>query len=181
MKKNATTLVILLIIIFLFTGCSKTLARADGIEVKQKEVDTYINFLIKSQDTTGEIASDEEKLNDLKVSIIDMLIVIKLLEKYAEENNIIVTNLRTRQCNCNAASSCTISGWSSEGANLPRYPPIFNFLFMSSSIATSSNSSPAAILFTASSALIFVSTSICLIYKYSSFFSVKQTWGMCFT
>ena len=92
MKKNTTTLVILLIIIFLFTGCSKTLARADGIEVKQKEVDTYINFLIKSQDTTGEIASNEEKLNDLKVSIIDMLIVIKLLEKYAEENNIIVTN-----------------------------------------------------------------------------------------
>ena len=90
MKKNTTTLVILLIIIFLFTGCSKTLARADGIEVKQKEVDTYIDF-IKSQDTTGEVASDEGKLNDLKASIIDSLIVIKLLEKYAEENNIIVT------------------------------------------------------------------------------------------
>ncbi len=91
MKRSIATLVILLIIISLFAGCSKTVARADGIEIKQKEVDTYINF-IKKQDTTGEITSDEETFNNLKANIIDSLIVIKLLEKHAAENNITVTD-----------------------------------------------------------------------------------------
>ena len=63
----------------------------DGIEIKQKEVDAYMNS-IKSQDTSGEITSDEEKLNALEADIIDSLIIIKLLEKYAEENNITVTD-----------------------------------------------------------------------------------------
>jgi len=63
----------------------------DGIEIKQKEVDVYMNS-IKSQDTSGEITSDEEKLNALEADIIDSLIMIKLLEKYAEENNITVTD-----------------------------------------------------------------------------------------
>ena len=63
----------------------------DGIEIKQKEVDAYMNS-IKSQDTSGEITSDEEKLNAFEADIIDSLIIIKLLEKYAEENNITVTD-----------------------------------------------------------------------------------------
>lgn len=63
----------------------------DGIEIKQKEVDAYMNS-IKSQDTSGEITSDEEELNALEADIIDSLIIIKLLEKYAEENNITVTD-----------------------------------------------------------------------------------------
>lgn len=91
MKRSITTLVILLIIIFLSAGCSKTVASADGIEIKQEEVDTYIGF-IKSQDTSGEVTLDEEQLNDLQVSIIDSLIVTRLLEKYAEENNITLTD-----------------------------------------------------------------------------------------
>jgi len=72
-------------------GCSKTVALVDGMEIKQKEVDVYVNF-IKNQDTSGELALDEEKLNILEANIIDSLIVIKLLEKYAEENNITVAD-----------------------------------------------------------------------------------------
>ncbi len=96
MKRTIVCVLILSVIIFLFFGCSKTLARVDGMDIKEKEVDIYINFL-KNQDTSGEIASDEEKLNTLKASIIDSLIVIKLLEKYAEENNITVTDEEVNQ------------------------------------------------------------------------------------
>ncbi|MBU2562817.1 MAG: peptidylprolyl isomerase [Actinobacteria bacterium] len=93
MKRSVICIVVLLIFVFvfLFTGCSKTVAKVDGIEIKQKEVDVYMNS-IKSQDTSGEITSDEEKLNALEADIIDSLIMIKLLEKYAEENNITVTD-----------------------------------------------------------------------------------------
>lgn len=91
MKKGVIYIVILLILVFLFAGCSKTVARAGGIEVKQKEVDTYIDFL-KSQDTSGELPTDEEGLKALEANIIDSLIVIKLLEKHAEENDITVTD-----------------------------------------------------------------------------------------
>lgn len=84
-------MLLIFVFVFLFTGCSKTVAKVDGIEIKQKEVDAYMNS-IKSQDTSGEITSDEEKLNALEADIIDSLIIIKLLEKYAEENNITVTD-----------------------------------------------------------------------------------------
>lgn len=84
-------MLLIFVFVFLFTGCSKTVAKVDGIEIKQKEVDAYMNS-IKSQDTSGEITSDEEKLNALEVDIIDSLIIIKLLEKYAEKNNITVTD-----------------------------------------------------------------------------------------
>ncbi|MBC8388413.1 MAG: peptidylprolyl isomerase [Actinobacteria bacterium] len=91
MKRVIICVIMLLIFVFLFAGCSKTVAKVDGIEIKQKEVDAYMNS-IKSQDTSGEITSDEEKLNALEADIIDSLIIIKLLEKYAEENNITVTD-----------------------------------------------------------------------------------------
>ena len=93
MKRSVICIVVLLIFVFvfLFAGCSKTVAKVDGIEIKQKEVDAYMNS-IKSQDTSGEITSDEEELNALEADIIDSLIIIKLLEKYAEENNITVTD-----------------------------------------------------------------------------------------
>ena len=70
---------------------SKTVAKVDGIEVKQKEVDIYMNFL-KSQDTSGELPTDEEELKSLEANIIDLFIVRKLLERYAKENNIAVTD-----------------------------------------------------------------------------------------
>jgi parvulin-like peptidyl-prolyl isomerase len=91
LKRGIICIIVLLIFVFLFAGCSKTVARADGIEIKQKEVDIYMNFL-KSQDTSGELTTDEEELKNLEANRIDSLIVIRLLEKYAEQNNIAVTD-----------------------------------------------------------------------------------------
>ncbi len=93
MKKGIIFVFILIISIsiLLFTGCSKTLARVDGIDIKQNEVDVYMNF-IESQSTDGESTKSEEELKTLEVNIIDSLIVIKLLGKYAEENNITVSS-----------------------------------------------------------------------------------------
>ncbi len=78
-------------LVYFFVFYNKTVAAADGIEVKQKEVDVYMNFL-KAQDTDGELPTDEEGLKSLEANIIDSLIVMKLLENYAEENDITVTS-----------------------------------------------------------------------------------------
>lgn len=93
MKRSVICIIMLFIFVFvfLFAGCSKTVVRVDGIEIKQKEVDTYINFY-KKQSTSSELTGDEEELKTLEASIIDSLIVTKLLEKYAEENNITVSS-----------------------------------------------------------------------------------------
>ncbi|MQY75097.1 MAG: hypothetical protein GH148_06180 [Clostridia bacterium] len=93
MKRSVICIIMLFIFIFvfLFAGCSKTVVRVDGIEIKQKEVDTYINFY-KKQSTSSELTGDEEEIKTLEASIIDSLIVTKLLEKYAEENNITVSS-----------------------------------------------------------------------------------------
>lgn len=93
MKRSVICIIMLFIFVFvfLFAGCSKTVARVDGIEIKQKEVDTYINFY-KKQSTSSELTGDEEELKTLEVNIVDSLIVTKLLEKYAEENNITVSS-----------------------------------------------------------------------------------------
>ncbi len=77
-------------IILLITGCSSIVAKADGIEIAQKEVDRYINFL-KNQEDGAEVPETEDELKQLEINIIDSLIVLKLVEKYAEENNIAVT------------------------------------------------------------------------------------------
>jgi len=93
LKKSVVFILILIISvsILLYTGCSKTLARVDGIEIKQKEVDIYMNF-VNNQGQGGELAESEEELKTLEGNIIDSLIVIKLLEKYAEEDNITVSS-----------------------------------------------------------------------------------------
>lgn len=93
MKKSIIFIFILLISIFtlLFTGCNKTLARVDGIEIKQNEVDVYMNFIMNQNEDLA-LTESEEDLNVLEVNIIDSLIVIKLLERYAEENNITVSS-----------------------------------------------------------------------------------------
>lgn len=93
MKRSVICIIMLLIFVFvfLFAGCSKTAAKVDGIEIKQNEVDTYINF-IKEQSADGQLAQNEEELKTLEANIIDILIVTKLLEKYAEENNITVSS-----------------------------------------------------------------------------------------
>ncbi|MDD3818482.1 MAG: peptidylprolyl isomerase [Actinomycetota bacterium] len=96
MKRFVTIVAILLAVIFLSVSCSKTVASVDGIKIKQSEVDEYVD-IAKSADTSGELASNEESLNNLKVNIIDSLIVTKLLEKYAEENNITVTDEEAKE------------------------------------------------------------------------------------
>ena len=82
-------MLLIFVFVFLFAGCSKTVAKVDGIEIKQKEVDTYINFY-KKQSTDGELTQNEDELKTLEAYIIDIIIVTRLLEKYAEENNIAV-------------------------------------------------------------------------------------------
>jgi len=98
LKRNVILIIVFSVVllvsaalIYFFVFYSKTVATADGIKVKQNEVDIYMNF-IKSQGTDGELAENEEELKTLEVNIIDSLIVIKLLEKYAEENNITVSS-----------------------------------------------------------------------------------------
>jgi len=96
LKRNVICIIMLLIFVFLSAGCSKVVARADGIEVKQNEVDVYMDFL-KNQDTSGELPTDGEGLKTVEAKIIDSLIVTRLLEKYAEENNIAVTDEEVNQ------------------------------------------------------------------------------------
>jgi parvulin-like peptidyl-prolyl isomerase len=86
----------LLAVVFLFVSCSKTVASADGIKITQKEVDDYVDFM-KSMDTSGEMALDEESLNYLQANVIDLLIITRLLERYAEENNITVTDEEVKE------------------------------------------------------------------------------------
>lgn len=86
----SVVLLVSAVLIYLFVFYDKTVATVDGIEVRQKEVDAYMNF-VNSQSQDGESAQSEEELKTLEVNIIDSLIVIKLLEKYAEENNIAIS------------------------------------------------------------------------------------------
>lgn len=87
----SVVLVVSAALIYFFVFYNKTVAMVDGMEVKQKEVDVYMNF-IKGQGMDGELTGSEEELKALEVNIIDSLIVIKLLEKYAEENDITVSS-----------------------------------------------------------------------------------------
>jgi parvulin-like peptidyl-prolyl isomerase len=74
----------------LISGCSSTVATVNGIEVKQSEVDAYINFILV-QDPEGTADLSEVEMTELESNIIDSLLVVKLLEQYAEENSIVVT------------------------------------------------------------------------------------------
>lgn len=72
------------------SGCSATVATVNGIAIKQSEVDAYISFILV-QDPEGTANLSEEEMADLEVNIIDSLLVVKLLEQYAEENGIAAT------------------------------------------------------------------------------------------
>ncbi|MCK5567900.1 MAG: peptidylprolyl isomerase, partial [Actinomycetia bacterium] len=76
--------------IVFISGCSATVATVNGVAVKQSEVEAYINFIMV-QDPEGTTDLSEEEINDLEVNIIDSLLVVKLLEQYAEENGIAAT------------------------------------------------------------------------------------------
>lgn len=82
-----TTLALSIVFI---SGCSATVATVNGVAVKQSEVDAYINFILV-QDPEGTADLSEEEINDLEANIIDSLLVVKLLEQYAEENSITAT------------------------------------------------------------------------------------------
>lgn len=87
--KFVIVLLVLSIVIF-SSGCSKTLATVDGISIRQSEVRPYLDFL-KKQDPES-FPQDEETIKALQIQIVDSLIVIRLLEKYANENNIVVSD-----------------------------------------------------------------------------------------
>ncbi len=72
------------------SGCSATVATVNGVAIKQNEVDAYISFILV-QDPEGTTDLSEEEMAELEVNIIDSLLVVKLLEQYAEENSITVT------------------------------------------------------------------------------------------
>lgn len=91
MKRGIVFIFTLFFLALLFVGCSKTVATVDGIRISQKEVNDYVNVL-KNLDETGELYSGEEQLKELEANVIDSFIVIKLLEKYADENDITITD-----------------------------------------------------------------------------------------
>jgi len=71
-------------------GCSKTVATVNGVVVKQDEVEAYVNFLLIQDPEASANLTDEERI-DLEINIIDSLLVVKLLEQYAANNNIIAS------------------------------------------------------------------------------------------
>ena len=72
------------------SGCSAAVATVNGVAIKQDEVDAYISFILV-QDPEGTADLSEEEMADLEVNIIDSLLVVKLLEQFAEENGITIT------------------------------------------------------------------------------------------
>ena len=83
----AIAAVVVFVVMGLRFDTSKTIASVNGEKIKQKQVDIYIDFLME-QNPTVDLTDDEEGLKALEANIIDSLIVVELLGKYAEENNI---------------------------------------------------------------------------------------------
>jgi len=77
----------IIVVSFLFVGCSETVASVNGVKIKQSEVNIYIEFL-KNQDPGADLSEDSDEFKAAKTVIINSLIDEKLLEKYAKENNI---------------------------------------------------------------------------------------------
>lgn len=71
-------------------GCSKTVATVNDISVRRDEVDAYVNFLLIQDPEASANLTDEER-KDLEINIIDSLLVVKLLEQYAGDNNIVAS------------------------------------------------------------------------------------------
>jgi parvulin-like peptidyl-prolyl isomerase len=77
-------------VMILLAGCSEKVALVNGISVSQDEVDAYVSFLMAQNSEEGEEISEED-LEGIEVNIIDSLIVLKILDEYAEKNNIIAS------------------------------------------------------------------------------------------
>lgn len=93
-KKNQKYFIIFILAVislWLFlTGCSKSVATVDDMNINRSEVDKYFNFL-KSQSQGITLPEDEEEIKEIEIRIIDSIIVSRLLERYAEKNNIVVS------------------------------------------------------------------------------------------
>ncbi|OQA22976.1 MAG: Foldase protein PrsA precursor [Actinobacteria bacterium ADurb.Bin346] len=70
---------------------TKTYAKFDGGKVTQKEMDDYIEFL-KNQNPASVPAESDPKYTVLRKNLLDSIIVMKLIENYAADNKIIVTD-----------------------------------------------------------------------------------------
>ena len=79
--------VMLAFLIIFSAACSQTVATVNEIQVSQDEVDEYVSFIL-SQDPEGGADLTDEERRELEINIIDSLLVVKLLEQYAEANNI---------------------------------------------------------------------------------------------
>jgi len=85
-----TTIVIsVLALIFIFTGCSKPVATVNGFKIEASEVDFILDYF---KEREPDVYSDPASLNTLKGQVIDSMIVDRLLEEYATENNISVSD-----------------------------------------------------------------------------------------
>jgi len=91
LRKNSFVFIlavaIVFFILFLFTGCSTTVASVNGIKIKQGEVESYLDFL-KNQNPDATLYKNEEDLKVIDSVIINSLIDTRLLEGYADKNEI---------------------------------------------------------------------------------------------
>jgi parvulin-like peptidyl-prolyl isomerase len=65
---------------------TQTLAKVDNMKVTEKEVSGYMEFL-KNQGTTTVPEKTDPQYTVLKQNMLDSLIVLKIIQKYAAENN----------------------------------------------------------------------------------------------
>ncbi len=82
---------LLLVAVFAFTGCAKAAASVNGMEIKSSEVDFYIDF-IKTQNPELAGPENEETLKMIEFQVTEALVLNKLLEAYALENDMAVTD-----------------------------------------------------------------------------------------
>jgi foldase protein PrsA len=81
---------LLLVTVFAFTGCAKAAASVNGNEIKSSEVDFYIDF-IKTQNPELAGPGNEETLKMIEFQVTEALVINKLLEAYAQQNDMAVT------------------------------------------------------------------------------------------
>ena len=91
--KNLSIFIVVLILLsmILLTGCSSYLASVNGYKITQQDVGKYTATL---KTTNPELFKEENKsqLEQLEYQIVDIIIINKIIEKYASENNISVSD-----------------------------------------------------------------------------------------
>ncbi|MBN1299283.1 MAG: peptidylprolyl isomerase [Actinobacteria bacterium] len=69
---------------------TRTIARADDLRVSAAELNEYMEF-IKNQNPESIPPEDDEQYTVIKQNILDSLIVLKVIESYAQKNGMIVS------------------------------------------------------------------------------------------